>query len=155
VSVPTEVFLQAGKTPRFPDNCVVCRTPMPGDSISVTRRPATLSTLYGVVGHGLVIDAPACPPCGKVLMRRYHLEAFATVGTGIVGAIAAVLLGQLLQISPKWLWLPVVGGAGAAYVILHYRFPPAFDFSFENRLICYEFRDPDYAAVFATLNRIA
>ncbi|MBX3409821.1 MAG: hypothetical protein KF859_08035 [Phycisphaeraceae bacterium] len=151
----TDIVLPASVAPVWPDACVRCGVPRPGDHIdlSVSKDhpllPFPLAT-------GRVERAPVCNHCAGPL----RFERPARFWLCAAGLTAGLMLGYWLasggavSFRRATKWMPIVCGLGGALpgVIYNIFFPIAIEAELKGDTVCYEFARADIAAEFKRLN---
>ena len=151
----TDVNLPKSHFPLFPNRCVACGADHP----AVTYRAGTNAIGWWMLafwsfGRRFTVEIPSCEPC-RDRMRRQRWLQFAV--NGVVIAASVVVAGSLFQWYQgpfkRWLMLGTVLVFLIPVMLWETFFPRAFDMTAYASTVDYEFRDPDYAAEFARLNR--
>jgi hypothetical protein len=151
----TDVNLPRDAEPLWPDRCVCCGRPAPG----ATARLWTLSigwwsllpwhfgTLYSV-------RIPACPACGKRLRMMRLVKWIFSWAIAFAGVLIGMwLIGSYRGPMRKWLVILITLICMSPFFLWEIFFPPAFDITCFSKTADFEFRDPDYADEFESLNR--
>ena len=119
-------------------------------------RSQTLLNFWGLlpVGRAVTIEVPCCSRCAGWLRAVHTLEYMSSY---LVGALAAGLMYRFVppQIRHNRLFaLGIIVALVAPYAAVKMFFPPCFSVTVSSQRLEYEFKDPDYAAVFRALNQI-
>ena len=146
------VTLPSGMPAGFPDQCVGCGQPSPGNKARLVTRDARHH--IALWAGWLTLRVPACRTCSRWLhLWRWWVSA----RTLLVGAAGVAFgLGVLLPRFPGFVTgiavLFLICGSFLAFFVLDRRFPPSFNIDLRGSLTDYEFRDYSYAEQFAALN---
>jgi hypothetical protein len=155
MAVSTDVKLPKAHPPVFPDRCVACGCNSPGAIYRAGTNAIGWWTLaFWSFGRRFTVEVPACEPC-RARMRRQRWLQLAV--NAVVIAAGVVVAGSLLQWYQgplkRWLMLGVVLVCLLPVLVWETFFPRPFDMTAYSVTVDYEFRDPDCAAEFASLNQ--
>ncbi len=151
----TDVNLPKSHVRVFPDRCVACGVAEPRNMIRVGTNAIGWWTLaFWTFGSRFSVDVPACDSCrGQMLLQRWVRRlltwAFAIVGV----AIAVYILTAYGGPFKRWLALGIALACCSPYFVWEVFFPPPVDLTAYSKTVDYEFRNAEYAAEFAALNR--
>ncbi len=148
-----EVTLDAQREAHFPDRCILCGCPGPGESLEECVRAPTWRKFFGSTALPAIVRAPACVNCKHLIERQRMLRnrgaLVAFVGAGLV--YAALLLvyhgphANFVRTGGLVLFL-------APHVIWEGLFPVPFRLRLNRRLITYVFEQNVYGHEFALIN---
>jgi hypothetical protein len=147
------VSFNAGEPVQFPDRCVVCGKPQPGD----THRYAVKQSLsLSKVGGWQRMHVPCCRSCGRKLdLGRVVRGARFLILVAAIALPATWLLYHYTSLRDAALgWtvfgiIVLVAIVNGVWEILH---PPAFRIDVTGNTVSYEFRDRAQAEEFAAAN---
>lgn len=159
VELAKSFYLPAASKPEFPDHCVACMVPRPGDLLIVKTSGWSWwdwFTPWIAWRRGKVTaEVPICASCRGPVQR---MRAVQQVGVWVYLVLALVILIPLSRAwdLPTGWRRPIVGGLALLsllpYGVLLVLFPPAFDLSLTKGRAEYEFKNADYATLFAAAN---
>ncbi len=154
----TDVNLPKAHAACFPDKCILCGTPAPGNRVRlVTGSIGWWTWIFWAFGKPVIVSAPSCTLCGWQLQLRRLAGLLVTVGL-IYFAYSFVwplVDKDIPRLTRKWIMM----GLGLACLlpqILYEMFVPAvFSITAFKDSIDYEFRDEEQAQEFAAHNEDA
>ena len=145
------VCLPKTRVPEFPKLCVACHAVAPSASVRMFTSAIGWWTAFFAFGSIHRVDVPACKPCAGRLWRGRLFRFLVTilcigVGIGVADHFASgmrwrraiVLVSAFVALLPWIVWQALV--------------PAALDITAYENTVDYDFRDPDYAGEFASLN---
>lgn len=160
-----DVGFPANKKVKFPNVCVSCQKPDPGNAISLSFLGSKTTSLLESVTDGAlggpsgsaasnntshhVAGIPACKSCEFNLKWYHRLLKFAMYTAWIPGVLLI-----LLNKNPVWLSITVIVVGVVGIPILSMIFPPAFGATYINDMANFEFKSEAVARQFMALNDI-
>ncbi len=160
-----DVSLPVAQTPSFPDRCVSCEKPHPGDAaeLSVTGAGSspgfTESAINAALGSSMrgsnitiTLQVPACTRCAKALQSRHRWKTF-WLYFGALGGVCLMFI-TLTYVESVWLGLIWIAIGVLGPVIWELRHPPGFTFTPMPSSVSYEFRSELCASEFRDLNGV-
>ncbi|MBI3722821.1 hypothetical protein HY251_02535 [bacterium] len=154
------VDLPAGRVPRFPDRCIVCREPGPGSVFEVGTHTLSIASAFFIHGWGakhVGASIPACVRCAREL-RRSRRVCTAVLCILAIAAVAPVfyVMVEMGLHGPQYKLLAM--GASvvllAPWIVWELFHPPVFDLTATSSTTTYELRDREDALAFAELNGV-
>lgn len=107
-----------------------------------------------------MVNAPACSPCRRVLRRSRILRECCSWFVIVPIAIAMIralhqagLLSGPFRPYRRWIVGAIILLALIPYFLVEILNPPTINATARGKKLDYEFADPDYAILFAALNR--
>ncbi len=156
----TDIRLPRTAVPVFPDRCVACGRPHPGDFLRLSVRASGLWDLLlpwlWFTRRPARCEVPACPPCRAAAVRQRRIR-FAVLVLALCVSIPFVmpwvkswglsrgwtrLLALAIGVLPLLPW--------GMWLALR---PPPVDLTVGSDVVDYEFADAGYARDFAAQNR--
>lgn len=153
---PVIVRIALDADPRFPKNCVVCRTAWPEHTLTVSRRREGVLNAFGLLplGRRHSFAVPTCRSCAKRLSRRHRTDALLTILGGVAAAAVGLVAHRVWRMSLTWAFIAAAAVLTIALTLRQFFAAPAFDFTVEGDHLDFEFASAEYAAVFHTQNTI-
>lgn len=148
---------------RFPNRCVVCEKPHPGDSVDIDVIISKWNTFELV--FALVLDTPyasensyqdikgvpACKECAEKLKKNLNQN---DIRNRIMLILATLMIVGLLIIEIGWLWKFIGFLVIAITVLIIYGTNiPAVDTTVNKQIITFYFKSPQFAEEFRQLNK--
>lgn len=159
MALATDVRLERGATPAFPDVCCRCLRPQPEDVLVVRgRRSSWLALLVpwaGLAGRVERHEIPVCAECRAAAGRQRWRHRGIVIANLAVAIVVLVPLVERLGLERTWRKPIFVGGALLAlapavlWIVFH---PPVVDLTVAGDHVQFEFANADYARRFAAAN---
>jgi hypothetical protein len=148
-----EVSLDAQCEAHFPDRCILCGCPGPGESLEERVCAPTWRRLLGPVSWPRVVRVPACGNCRQLLLRQ---RALRTRGASLAFVVAGLAYAVILIFSHgPYVNFLRTGGLVlflAPHVIWEGLFPLPFRLRMSGRNLMYVFEHNVYGREFALIN---
>ncbi len=160
----TKVSLPIDHQVEYPDRCVACSLPNPGERFTLKDRSyGWLQVLFWWwLGNKYQAEIPVCNMCRGSLVRYHWLSRALFWGGLIVGSAltywwftADFKLGKGLRFLNKFLVIGIFLLGLVPFFIYRIFLPPPVDVNLEGDKAIFDFRDADYAVEFARLNEVA
>jgi hypothetical protein len=150
----TVVEISKSQPPLFPNRCAACGAGSPASTYEATATSAYWwHGVFWDAGPPYTVNVPTCDLCSKKIRRRERMQ-YAVMALIIVATIV-VVLWWFNDPRGLYAYLITIGGViiSVAQLSLWDLFSPLpFSMTHSKDEVNYEFRDPDYAAEFVTLN---
>jgi hypothetical protein len=151
-----KVTLPGTHRPVFPDRCVSCGEPDPGDRVIVDRLVLGWWLLaHAAPGRRFTVTVPVCPACQESPERRNNvvLGFRRTIYFLLLMAWMFALLFMDKESVAQWVVLFAIGAIlGISAFKRRSSLKPAFGMTPYSETVVYRFRDEGYAAEFLSIN---
>jgi hypothetical protein len=148
-----EVTLDAQVEAHFPDRCILCGCPGPGESLEETVCAPTWRKLTGPVAWPACIRVPACGNCRQLIERQRSLRNRGAILAFILaGVLYAVLLTAYRGPYENFVRTGGLVLFLAPHVIWEGLFPLPFRLRMSGRCLTYVFEQNLYGHEFAMIN---
>jgi|GEM_PF-2475291 len=148
-----EVSLDAQIEAHFPDRCILCGCPGPGESLEEQVCAPTWRKLLGPVAWPEVILVPACANCRQLIERQRTLRNRGALVAFLIAGVAYAIL--LLAYRGPFENFVRTGGLVlflAPHVIWEGMFPLPFRLRMSGHKLTYVFEQNVYGREFALIN---
>lgn len=148
-----EVTLDAQSEAHFPDRCILCGCPGPGESLDEPVCAPTWRKLLGPVTWPAVVHVPACANCRQLIEHQRKMRNRGALIAFVVAGLAYVVL--LIAYHGPYVNFLRTGGLVlflAPHVIWEGMFPLPFRLRMSGRTLSYVFEQNVYGREFALIN---